>query len=447
MKRLTLLSITLCLLTTLGLVSCTSVPTSSEHIEDFHSQYMEEKGENLEANALALYVDNSYCIAEGQHSSFYQSLLPVLTRRCKTYYSIKGPEIVQEDLAVKDAYSRLKSVQDVSYAALKEAAERIASGREEAVLMTDCEYYEQTIARGNTNNAYLEAAFTTWLERGNDIYIIVEPYTEQTARGSFAKKRYYIVWTNSRLDDNIYQELVSNVNLKTSGVRTVHLSASMPKVTFGGEKNSTPAEALAASVRAKGNYEVQDWQIDWSSIQSILMTEMDTQGNASPYGEAIATGIMLQQNEDELLRIDDVRAEAIPLNEVYGAYCSGDSSLSRERVLGIKPAPNFVVLDDDAWARGRDIRLHLDRQNFDPTILDNSLGANFFCINIVVDKVSNALNTDTSLCDLLTFDDIAGTGKNVSLLESVKICLNKTTMQNKLKGRSLYRIYVSSLEY
>lgn len=208
-----------------GLSSCASPGVGSEHLVAFHRHYANQSSDTLRSNELQLYVDNSYRIASGQHSGFYQKLVPVLTRRCREYYSIKGPQIIKEDLVAQDAYKRLLSIENVSYAALKDVAERIVRGNSEAVLMTDCEYYEQTIAQGNVNNAYLEGAFATWLERGHDIFIIAEPYTEQTGKGSFAKKRYYIIFTNTTLQDGIYAELKKNVDLNSGGLQTIHLSA------------------------------------------------------------------------------------------------------------------------------------------------------------------------------------------------------------------------------
>lgn len=449
-KKLLLSSAVALVLSALG--ACSSpAGLGSEHLTDFHTRYMEQASDELNANALQLYVDNSYCIALGQHSSFYKELVPVLTRRCQAYYSIKGPNIVQEDLSVEDAYKRLLSIEDVSYAAIKEAAERIVRGSSEAVLMTDCEYYEQTIARGNTNNAYLEGAFATWLERGHDIYIIAEPYTETTAKGEFAKKRFYIVFTSAKLEHNIYAELSKNVNLNREGVKTLHLSATPPMMQ---EVQSQPEQTLAAQVSPYGRYEVQDWQIDWSSIQSILMGETDLEGQPSANGQAVITGLSLKPSEGDLLRIDNVRIRVLPLNAVYSDFvqslnpANGVSAPQARKIQALPEAPNFMLLDEDLWKRKREIALYLDRQNFDPTILDNSAaGANYFRVDILADKVSNAVNSDERIRETLVFDDISGGGQNVSLYESVKICLNRPGIQNRLKDQVLYSIYISTLAY
>lgn len=449
-KKLLLSAAIAFLLSALGACS-SSASLGSEHLKDFHTRYMEQAKDELSPNALHLYVDNSYCIAQGQHSSFYKELVPVLTRRCQEYYSIKGANIVQEDLTAEDAYKRLLSIEDVPYAAIKEAAERIVRGNSEAVLMTDCEYYEQTIARGNTNNAYLEGVFATWLERGHDIYIIAEPYTETTAKGNFAKKRFYIVFTSDKLEHNIYAELSKNVNLNREGVKTLHLSATPPMIV---ETQSKPEPTLAAQVSSYGRYEVQDWQIDWSSIQSILMQETDLDGQPNANGQAVITGLAFNSREGDLLRIDDVRIRVLPLNTVYSDFvqslepASGVSAPQVHTIQALPEAPNFMLLDEKLWKSKRQIALYLDRQNFDPTILDNSAaGANFFRIDILADKVSNITNSDDKIREILVFDDISGGGQNVSLYESVKICLNRPKIQNLLKEQVLYSIYVSTLAY
>lgn len=439
----------------LALSSCNQLKVSPSDVEAFHNSYLQTSKTGPLSTDLQLYVDNSSCIAEGQQSPFYQSLVPVLTNRCKAYFSIRGPKIVEEDLTEQNAYTRLKSIKDMSYAAIKEAAERIVQGNQEAVLLTDCEYYEKTLAGSNVNNPYLKTAFSTWLERGHDIYIIAEPYVEINRGKSFSKKRYYIIFTNRDLENNVYQELTNNVSLSAPGISLLHLSATVPSLSFSNGKHSTPDENLAADVKQLERAEVQNWNASWKTIQALYMADIDMEGNSNPLGHPVITGLSLKQEAGDLLRVDDVQMRVVPLNEKLASYIMADSTASilaptASEIEALRPVPNFMLIDKDAWNANREIKLYMDRKMFDPTILDNSAGThNFFRIDLLSGSVYNAINSDYALQAVLSFDDIAaGTGGlNYSLLESVKICLNEPSIQNRLKDKVLYSIYVASPKY
>ena len=104
--------------------SCKSyTPTTStdgyvENLDKFHSAYFMQGIDGIKYDNLALYVDCSTCIAMGQQSPFFQSLIPCWVNATKEYYSIKGSEIVKED---DDTFSLLRSIKEVNYADLKTA--------------------------------------------------------------------------------------------------------------------------------------------------------------------------------------------------------------------------------------------------------------------------------------------------------------------------------------
>ena len=72
----------------------------------------------IKYDKLALYVDCSTCIAMGQQSPFFQSLIPCWVNATKEYYSIKGSEIVKEEddtLRKKDLYN-INQISDIDNA-------------------------------------------------------------------------------------------------------------------------------------------------------------------------------------------------------------------------------------------------------------------------------------------------------------------------------------------
>ena len=126
----------------------------TKYVREFHQKFFEKTQKHtLKENDLALYVDYSTCITLGQHSRFFQSLRGVFSNSTKHYYSIKGPNIQEEETV--DVWNELSNILEVNYADLKNAANLIADGNSEAVLLTDGEYIQKNIAGGGINYPYV----------------------------------------------------------------------------------------------------------------------------------------------------------------------------------------------------------------------------------------------------------------------------------------------------
>ncbi len=140
----------------------------NKFLNDFHNSYFSKDATDLKGNNLSLYVDYSTCITLGQHSSFFQSLIPSFVNATKHYYSIKGP-VINEETNI-DIYRELRNIVEVNYAGLEKAANLIVEGDSEAVLLTDGEYYQKDIAGGGINDPYMADALKVWLKKGHNIY-------------------------------------------------------------------------------------------------------------------------------------------------------------------------------------------------------------------------------------------------------------------------------------
>ena len=199
----------------LSLTSCNQfgTPTEIKFLNDFHHAYFMAQEDELKEDSLALYVDYSTCIAQAMGanqtpaSQFYMAMVPTISNATKSYWSIKGGDITKEN---GDVYTLLRSVAEVNYADLAGAVNIIAKGKTEAVLFTDGEFYEQTIAKSHVNDPYMAPAIETWLKRGHDIYVFSEPYTEYYRGNQYEKKRFYFLFTDTRLKDNIFDRVRKN---------------------------------------------------------------------------------------------------------------------------------------------------------------------------------------------------------------------------------------------
>ena len=62
------------------------------------------------------------------------------------------------------------------------------------------------MAGANPNNPYLADAFKTWMKKGHDIFIISEPYIETNNGLQYNKKRFYFLFTDTRLKVTIQRK-------------------------------------------------------------------------------------------------------------------------------------------------------------------------------------------------------------------------------------------------
>ena len=150
--------------------SCSTSAPDDKYLCEFHNKYFQYTGNEskLNENDLSLFVDYSTCITLGQHSPFFQSLVPSFVAATKHYYSIKGDKIVEEQNI--NVFQALSNIVEVNYADLKQAANLIVNGNSEGVLLTDGEYYQKNIAGGGISDPYMANAFKQWLKKGHDIY-------------------------------------------------------------------------------------------------------------------------------------------------------------------------------------------------------------------------------------------------------------------------------------
>ncbi len=440
------------------------------YLEDFHKAYFFSQEDVIEEGKLALYVDYSTCIADamqsGTLSRFYMDIVPSLTNAAKQYFSIKGNQIKEENGT--DVYSLLKSVSEVNYADLRTAVNMIAAGNTEAVLLTDGEYYEQSIAKSHVNDPYMAPALEKWLTRGHDVYIFSEPYVETNRGRQFSKKRFYFLFTDSRLQDNIFSKIEKNIKIEDyPDVRYYHLTANNPSLQINSETakyrdSATPNELLMCRPDAHGNFEIEDWgNMDWKSIRKYIFTAYDQMtGNALPDGDVVITGLALDKNfQGGCYRIEDIDLNVYGLNQAYKDFVNNlyapDTGepvspyiVAREHPLSLSPAPNFMKLDKKEFGEHGLINIYFDTQMFDPTILYDGDPWNYFKLDIIVKDYSNNFSHNQMAEDIFKFDSIDMPGNsNTSIVESIKQTVSKPSVSNMVKGKTIYSIYVRTNKY
>lgn len=466
MKNVSFVIVTLLIMFAFGGCTEEGTPDDIQYLNDFHKAYFVSQQDMLDEDGLALYVDYSTCISQAMGdasnpaSPFYVEMVPTLVKATKSYWSIKGSTIAKEN---GDVYSLLKSVTEVNYADLATAVNKIANGNTEAVLLTDGEYYEQTIARSHVNDPYMSDAIEKWLKRGHDIYIFSEPYIE-TYRGSqYEKKRFYFLFTDCRIEGNIFEMVTRNVDFeKFPDVKYYHLTANNPTLmTTNNQFNSssTPDDLLECTPEGHGSYEIQDWSnMPWKYIEQYIMQSYDeTTGKLIPGGKAVISGLKLDKNfQGGCYRIEDIDLIVSNINQEYTAFVDsiyvGMEPYQIADCLPIdnlKPKNHFMKLDANEFSNHGNINIHFDTENYDSSILDGS-PYNYFKIDIVVKSFSNNFSHNETAESIFEFQSIENQNSgeiNRSIAESIKQAVSRPDVANMIQGRTIYSIYVKSNKY
>ena len=417
----------------------------STYIEEFHYSNFFKGIDAIESGNLSLYVDYSTCNVLGQNSAFYQALVPSWTAATKNYYSIKGPDIIKEE---GPTFNLLRTIQEVNYADLKSAVGQMANSNSESVLLTDGEYFQPSIAKGNINNPYMADALKTWLKKGHDIFVFSEPYKEPCPYPNgplYNKKRFYIIFTDVRLHDNIYDRITQTVKLQNfPEVEMFHLSADHPSLAAEGT-GSKPNENLGADLKGFGSFEAQEWQIDWKNgIEPLIVYAVNPQtGETLPDGESFTGGLKVDRNSFGGYRITDVAAKVYNINQEFTDFCMAKQAGEKYKAdIDLTSHDNFIKLDDKEFQKHGIINLYFDGQMYTPDPVLNGSPYNFVKIDICVAGVQDIFSQFTHQFE---FESIDMPGKtNTSVAESIKQCLADPDIKTMISTCPIYTIYIKA---
>lgn len=434
---------TLCFLFLLSSCSKSVItPDSTKHLQEFHLVNFEPNEKSLQANKLNLFVDYSTCNMLGQNSQFFQEIAASLVDKTSAYYSIKGSEIRQEQ---GDVYTLLRNIEEVNYAELAKASLMMSDSDCESVMITDGEYYTPSIAHGHDNDPYLSDAFKKWILRGYDIHIISEPYIEPYKGKMYNKKRFYILFTDDRMENNIYERIRRTVDFTNfPNVEEFHISASHPRLKGNDNNSSTQNEILESKTRGYGSFEIQDWDgCDWRTIEEEIVNAVDDNT-----GEPLKTGIPIIQmgidrNSFGCYRIKSLNLKVYDINQEYcDFYEAAENHVKQGRQnFSLNELENFMQIDPKEFEKHGKINISFNQDWFDPNVLSGK-PYNYLKLDLEIGDVQSVFDQHE---DKFEFESISKDGeKNVSVASSIKQCLADDKVLDKMKGQVIYSIYIKS---
>lgn len=414
----------------------------AKYIKDFHLVNFEPNEKFLQEDELRLYVDYSTSNKLGQHSQFFQEIAASLVDKTTAYYSIKGSQIQKENGTV---YELLRNIQEVNYAELATAARMMADNDCESVMITDGEYYTPTIAKGHDNDPYLADAFKTWILKGYDVHIISEPYVEPHNGKKYNKKRFYILFTDDRMKNNIYERIRRTVDLtEYPEVDEFHISASHPQMKGNGNNSSIPNEILESKAKGYGTFEIQDWDgCDWGTIEDYLVNAIDEETGEPLKNGATIIQMGIDKNSFGCYRIKSMNLKVYDIHSEYNEFYMAKENQEKPGRMDytLTELENFMQIDKKEFEKHSKINISFNQEWFDPNIL---IGCpyNYFKLDLSIENIQPIFEQHQ---EKFEFESITQPGmKNVSVASSIKQCLADDKVLEKMIGQVVYSIYIKS---
>ena len=384
-------------------------------------------------SVVDLYIDYSDCMTTATQSQYYMNVQPAIIACNPNYYSIKGNDIKFETNDKMKVHQLLNGIQNVDYSNLKGAVDSILKNNHEAIIITDGEYYQKGIG-ANLNNPYLADEFKEWLKRGLDVYVYSEPYQS----GKFTKNRYYMLFTDHRIDNNI-QQIFSRNAPKDSNVKMIHLYSGIP-----GAKIADTGVILNEQLLDTGEGKVYpsqgfEWHIldaEWKDIYKYIKNATNDDGEPVKGGDFFIKGIQLTVGEEDAYRPEEIEVKAYEISDAYTAF---DPKAKKSIGLG-EELDDFLEIDEKAWKKGEIVLKFED--DFDGEGLNGSEG-NLLRIDICVKESKENFTSNPAIGDKFKFD--SPYGLNTSVYESLKQTLLDPAISPEKKGNPvIYTIYLST---
>lgn len=417
-------------------------PDNTKYLQEFHLVNFEPNEKFLQENKMNLFVDYSTCNYLGQNSQFFQDVEASLVNKTSAYYSIKGNQIKQEQ---GDVYTLLRNIEEVNYAELAKAAQMMADDDCESVMITDGEYYTPSTAKGHDNDPYLADAFKKWILRGYDIHIISEPYVEPYNGQMFNKKRFYIIFTDDRMENNIYERIRRTVDFtQFPDIDEFHISASHPQMKGNGNNCSVQNEIFESKSKGFGTYEIEDWDgCDWKTIEDELVNVVDEEtGEPRKSGTPIIQ-MGLDKNSFGCYRIKSVNLNVYDINQEYSDYYEAKTNGEKigRQDFKLNELENFMQIDSKEFDKHSKINISFNQDWFNPSVLSGK-PYNYFKLDLSIGDVQSVFDQHE---DKFEFESITKPGtKNVSVASSIKQCLADDKVLDKMRGQVIYSIYIKS---
>lgn len=332
--------------------------------------------------STVLYLDHSTCVIDAvQNSEVFKAVRPNLGQYCDTLRLIKGDSF--ESIPLNKKENKVSEVletinTDISFADIRSAVFNICNDNQQAILISDCESYAN--GRFLDLEPYMSEPFKIWLSKGHSIYIITEPYQEKYKGRTYDKKRFFIIFTDDKLQAPISNVIKAEIQgLMENGVCT-WFKMTNSDISIESPKSDMVNPNLTFNVDYLNGFEFISIDGSWEAIREYVM-KLDKYGEPIPEekSEPLISNLILVNGEN--FKINDIQVEATNITSKYLAL--EDSSVTANEIN----ISDGFVLDKVALKSNKLNVLLTDKIFTESYLLGKEYGGNLIRLDFVITQI------------------------------------------------------------
>lgn len=348
--------------------------------------------------STVLYLDHSTCVIDAvQNSEVFKAVRPNLGQYCDTLRLIKGDSF--ESIPLNRKENKVSEVletinTDISFADIRSAVFNICNDNQQAILISDCESYAN--GRFLDLEPYMSEPFKIWLSKGHSIYIITEPYQEKYKGRTYDKKRFYIIFTDDKLQAPISNVIKAEIQgLMENGVCT-WFKMTNSDIGVESPKSDMVNNNLTFNVDYLNGFELITLDDSWDAIREYVM-KLDKYGEPVPEekSEPLISNIILKNGEN--YKISDIQIVATNITTKYiskdtiaADNLGADFSTINPTEINISDG---FILDKEAFESNKLNVMLTDKIFTDGHLFDKNYGGNLIRLDFVITQVGfNPMN-------------------------------------------------------
>ena len=401
---------------------------------------------NLE-QSMVLYLDHSTCVIDANlNSPIFKALKGQLGLYTDTLCLIKGRELeympnTDKSPTSTDVFNTINEIKnDIDFADIGQALSNICNSNSQAILITDCEYFDKS-GKNQDGFPYLSGAFKDWLQKGYVIYVITEPYQEKSRGKLYDKKRFYFIFTDDKMNAPISGNMLNEIQqLLSQNVCTLF------KMTNSDIASKREGDMIAGDLtitfESLNGFEFVAIDDDWNSIREYVM-KLDKYGEPIPKEEPEPLIKNIVFNDGNNFFIDDVEVVA---TNITARYLSIDCDAAENLKLDCEEIkPNDVdmsegfSLDKDAL-KSRKLNVFLTDKIF--KYLTSEYGGNIIRLDFVVTK-AGLQNYDS---DMFSWQSLYNPDKATCVSKSIDNALHDIDIVPMSKDRRVIHTVIIKTE-
>lgn len=399
------------------------------------------KYQSLEQSTV-LYLDHSTCVIDAvKNSEVFKKLRPDLGQYCDTLRMIKGDifesvPLNRMDNQVSEALETIET--DIPYADIRRAVFDICNDSQQAILISDCESYAN--GRFLDLEPYMSQPFRDWLTDGHSIYIITEPYQERYKGRTYEKKRFYIIFTDDRLQSPISNILMEGIpELVENGVCS-WFKMTNSDIEVQSAESDIIAKDLSFEVDHLNGFKYIVIEDSWDDIRKYVM-KLDKYGEPIPdeKPEPLVRNLMFSNSENYI--IDNIDVVATNITSKYIALVD---SMASGKDIDISDA---FILDKKALKKNKINVLLTDKIFNEGYLLGKEYGGNLIRLDFVISDNKNSPSFRLKAYDPSVFEWQSIWSPNTSICVSKSIdnaLRDANVVPSSPKRRVIHTIFIKT---